>query len=155
MEEFLSTMRAFEIHSIQETQNQKFLEGFKQLKAGTMAKEVEVHLGAIKLIKEAQKRNIAVSIISVSWSKHLIEESLSIHLPSIKDIQIFSNELEYNSNGISTGNIIGGIHSGLEKRDSFKRLLESVKKQHYDVNILFHSPFPGNRFHCLCRRFFF
>lgn len=120
-----NTLRDYELRSIQETEACSLLEGLSQPAIRTDTESVQLRDGAayvlnkgipyisFNLTTSVLKEGKHCSIISVSWSRDLITSTLErfINKEYYNNIKIYCNDLEFNSEQVTTGKILGILNA--------------------------------------------
>lgn len=78
----------------------------------------------------SQLRDTPLFILSVNWCRSLIKAVLDIN--GISASGVYANDLEV-VDGITTGNIVGGIHSGVDKAQK----LHEIQAQYPDNKLVY------------------
>jgi 2-hydroxy-3-keto-5-methylthiopentenyl-1-phosphate phosphatase len=125
MHVYFNDMAEFESKAIKETINGLYLRNISTQQLRELARNIvpkEDMQAALNRLVDISGAN-PVHVLSLSWSKTVIKEFLSIHFPNkISNFVVHANELEVDSTGISTGNIIGGIHIAQDKANQVRQI---------------------------------
>jgi len=106
LDQLFNTVVAFEEKSLAKTTRKGFLKGITPSKIKNIATTVPIQKDCISCIHKFMSICTPVHITSTNWSSHLIQEVLDFNNIPTQKIKIFSNNLECDTNGISTGSII-------------------------------------------------
>lgn len=91
----------------------------------SQASKVRLREGFLEFMRKAAQKNVPVAILSVNWTRHIMEAVLAAH--GFAAAQIFVNELDMQQ-GVCTGHFDSGIciRTGLDKLE----VVERLKKEH-------------------------
>lgn len=115
---------------------------FKGLRLGDFAEyapQVELRPGFVDFMRQLRAQDVPTYVLSVNWSKTLIEAVLRRH--RIDGVTVLANELETDALGVTTGKFCDGdIRTGYDKMVQ----LDLVRKAHPDTDIVYVGDSSGD-----------
>jgi len=114
---FLASFDKIELASVKRVVSGKFLAGIKREKLRNVGKNIKKHADVEIILARMREAGIKINIVSANWSKELI-------IGAMDDLfdNVVSNDLEFNEDGISTGQINLHILSPFDKLKYYQRL---------------------------------
>ncbi|KAJ3057413.1 hypothetical protein HK097_007592 [Rhizophlyctis rosea] len=121
----IQSYREVEQTSLTRVQKAGALAGGDRASLFEAGRRIETRLGWADAVKQfvalngGKESSASVKIVSLNWSKDLIMGVVNAAglADVIKKENIISNDLEFSADGKSTGNILGGILTGVDKAD--------------------------------------
>jgi len=159
LEGLFATLASFEEKSLAKTIQKGYLAGLKKSNVKHIAPNISIHKECATFIMNME---VPLHICSVHWSSQLIEEVLAFNNIPTKNIKIFSNNLEYSPDDISTGGIIQHCISAQNKLEYLQKNMISpsvyigdsetdlLAVQKADIGILMH---PSSICSRICEHF--
>jgi len=106
LENYCEFYRSIEMDSIEHIIESKCYDEISKDSLFNIGKtEAKLHSEAVELLKDILKEGVPTTIISANFSNDIIRGAMS-NIPDGDMITIHSNDLEFNENNISNGNII-------------------------------------------------
>ncbi|OUM66572.1 hypothetical protein PIROE2DRAFT_59301 [Piromyces sp. E2] len=128
LENYCESYRNIEMDSIEHIMESKCYDEISKDSLFNIGKtEVKLHREAVELLNDILKASVPVTIISANFSNDIIKGAMS-NIPDGDMISIYSNDLEFNDNNISNGNIISNYIVANDKL----RLLNELCDNNYD-----------------------
>ncbi|ORX49347.1 hypothetical protein BCR36DRAFT_412862 [Piromyces finnis] len=125
LEDYCESCRSIEMDSIENIIESKCYDEISKESLFEIGKEeVKLHNEAVNFLNNILKLNISAIIISANFSNDIIRGALS-KLPQGNMINIYSNNLEFNDNNISNGNIITNYVVANDKLGLLNKLCDS------------------------------
>ncbi|MFQ6044291.1 MAG: HAD-IB family phosphatase, partial [Candidatus Poribacteria bacterium] len=123
---FLASFKEIELASVERVILGKFLAGIKREKLRNIGKDIKKQEGVETILAQMRKTGIKIDIISANWSRELI-------IGAMGDLcdYIVSNDLEFDKDGISTGQIDLHILSPFDKLKYYRHLKSETGKNLY------------------------
>lgn len=115
-------MRLVEMSSISAIVECELFRGLTPDHFKRQASNVQLRTGFVDFANRVYHEGIPMYVLSINWSKTLIEETLSLH--GVKGFTVLSNDLEF-SNGISTGR----FDPAFDIRTGYDKMVELGKIQ--------------------------
>lgn len=126
--EYQEGIAEVETYSILAIENDGIFRGLTPADLVAPASEVVLRQPFLEFVSEL--RDTPLCILSVNWCRSLIKEVLDIN--EISAAGVYANDLEV-VDGITTGYIVGGIHSGIDKA----RKLREIRAQYPDKRLVY------------------
>ena len=123
---FLASFKEIELASVERVISGKFLAGIKQEKLRNIGKDIKKQEEVEIILAQMREAGIKIDIISANWSRELI-------IGAMGDLcdYIVSNDLEFDKDGISTGQINLHILSPFDKLKYYQHLKSDTGKNLY------------------------
>ena len=114
---FLASFDEIELASVKRVVSGKFLAGIKREKLRNIGRNIKKQADVEIVLARMREAGIKIHVVSANWSKELI-------IGVMDDLfdNIVSNDLEFNEDGISTGQINLPILSPFDKLKYYQRL---------------------------------
>ena len=114
---FLASFDEIELASVKRVVSGKFLAGIKREKLRNIGRNIKKQADVEIVLARMREAGIKINVVSANWSKELI-------IGVMDDLfdNIVSNDLEFNEDGISTGQINLPILSPFDKLKYYQRL---------------------------------
>ena len=123
---FLASFNEIELASVERVISGKFLVGIKREKLRNIGKNIEKQADIEIILAKMKEAGVKINVVSANWSRELI-------IGAMDDLfdNIVSNDLEFNEDGISTGQINLRILSPFDKLKYYQRLKSNVGNNLY------------------------
>ncbi|HIE28257.1 TPA: hypothetical protein EYP66_13310 [Candidatus Poribacteria bacterium] len=123
---FLASFAEVELASVERVISGKFLAGIKREKLRDIGKDIKKQEEVETILAQMRKAGVKIDIISANWSRELI-------IGVMDDLydNIVSSDLEFNEDGISTGQINLHILSPFDKLKYYQLLKSDTGKSLY------------------------
>lgn len=106
LEDYCEFFRSIEMDSIEHIEESKCYDEISKVSLFNMGKtQAKLHGEAISFLSQILKNNLPVTIISANFSQDIIKGAIS-NIPYNDSINVYSNDLEFGDNNLTTGNII-------------------------------------------------
>lgn len=130
--EYQRGMKAVEWASIGALEKSKLFQGLLLSAFADRASDVELSPSFIDFVRELRAEDVPVIVLSVNWSRTLIQAALRLH--GIEHVTVLANDLEV-VDGITTGNFDRtiDIRTGLDKLEK----IETIRQVHPDAALVY------------------
>lgn len=128
---FQKQLKEVEMTSINEITRLELFKGISPEHFKAQSSKVTIRPHFVEFLNLALKNNIPVIILSVNWSKIMIEATLAYHKIDVSKLQIIVNDLEIDeATQLTTGKFSSliSVRTGIDKWDIVKRLIKDDKK---------------------------
>ncbi|ORX78965.1 hypothetical protein BCR32DRAFT_269761 [Anaeromyces robustus] len=133
LEAYCESYRSIEMDSIEHIIESKCYDEISKESLFNIGKtDAKLHGEVPFFLNQLIKENIIINIISANFSNDIIKGAIS-NIPEGESINIYSNDLEFNENNISNGNIITNYVVANDKL----RLLNKLCDKNYDNEIIY------------------
>lgn len=127
--EFQQCMKAVEMTSISAIEECSIFEGLTLLQFAELAGEVQIRPHFMAFARNITSAGVPVYILSVNWSRTLIEATLALH--GVSGVKVLANDFQVHE-GYTTGVFDGiDIRTGFDKSVKLREIKECHK--HLDV----------------------
>lgn len=119
---FFDELRAVEHASIGRIENSGLFKGLSQADLAGKARSVPLRDGWQNFFSRLKSRKIPIVILSINWSAFFISQVIQD-----THVAIYANEFELDSQGQTTGRIIGGYLTGNDKQKRVSQIIEEYR----------------------------
>ncbi|CAH2352557.1 hypothetical protein CLIB1423_07S02278 [[Candida] railenensis] len=122
-------IKSVELTSIREIERLNLFQGLSKSDFRAVSERVEIHADFLEFLEACNNLNIPVAILSVNWTKTVIEEVLRKNGVDPTDMKILVNEFVFDGNNVCTGRFDDGIsiRTGYDKL----KLVQSFEEKDY------------------------
>lgn len=114
-------VKSVELSSVNEIEKLKLFKGLSAVDFQVVADRIDIHQEFVTTFRYCKQQNIPIVILSVNWSRNLIEAVLRLNAIDPKDVKIVVNEFDFDD-GICSGNFRKdiSIRTGYDKLQYIK-----------------------------------
>ncbi|KAI9297763.1 hypothetical protein K502DRAFT_279240, partial [Neoconidiobolus thromboides FSU 785] len=141
LNEYIEEFKVVEVNSINRINESKVLKGISLNKIKKLSSAIPLQIGVKEQLNSLTNKNILfklfeinninnINILSLNWSKQLILFTIKFMLHNDNNdtnINIYSNDILFNDNNLSSGNITGDLKTGVDKLNLWKKLIDKSK----------------------------